>query len=314
MSLSMPDPADPTSDYVAAVDAAWGDPETWIAEGLQWGHLDQIRRTINQRVTGDPELPAINWFFQQVAPHRPLPLDRVLVIGCGASGLETRLVQSGMVASAVALDLSPRALALAAQAAAAAGLTSVVHRQADMNALPLGTPDLQPGSFDAVFAVAGIHHCANLEGLYATVAQLLVPGGWFFLDEFIGPNRFQWSDLQLGLVNGVLSTLPDALVKTGTGQLRRGYVRPTVDNVLDVDPSEAVRSADIVPLLPRWFTIECQRGYGGNLLHLILSQIAQNFHNDPGGYLTRMIALEDWCLSQGMLTDDFAVILARKQP
>lgn len=300
-----------SSNFANAVDAAWGDPAAWAADGQQWTHLDQVRRTINRRVTGDADLPPLTWFFQRVAQETPLPLGRILVLGCGAAGIENRIVQSGWAAAAVALDLSPRALALAAADAQAAGLTTVTHRLADINALPVGDPDLQPGSFDAVLGIAGVHHCANLEGLYAAVAQLLKPGGWFYLDEFVGPNRFQWPEIQVGLISGFLSALPDPLARTGAGHLRRGYLRPTVRQVIAVDPSEAVRSAEIIPLLPIWLRVEGVFGYGGNLLHLALAQIAQHFHDDPDGVLTRLIALEDWCLAEGLLKHDFAVILAR---
>ncbi len=301
-----------TSDFAHAVDAAWGDPADWIAEGQHWTHLAQVQHTINRRVTGDPGLPALTWFFQRIAGEKPLPVGRVLVLGCGSAGIENAIVQSGWALEAVALDLSPRALALAADQASKAGLHGVKHRLADMNALPVGSPDLQPGSFDAVLGIAGVHHCANLEGLYSAVVQLLKPGGWFYLDEFIGPSRFQWPDLQVGMISGFLSALPDPLARTGAGHLRRGYIRPTVQQVIAVDPSEAVRSAEIVPLLPTWFTVEGIYGYGGNLLHLSLAQIAQHFHDDSGGYLARLIALEDWCLAERLLAHDFAVIVARK--
>lgn len=302
----------PTPIFADAVDAAWGDPAAWTASGQQWIHLAQVRHTINRRVTGDPDLTPLAWFFQRIGQTSPLPLARILVIGCGSIGIETLIVRSGWASEAIGLDLSPRALAIAAQRAAADGVTGVKHYVADLNALPIGNPDLQPGSFDAVFGIASVHHCGNLEGLYSAVSDLLKPGGWFYLDEFIGPNRFQWPEVQVGLISGFLNALPDALVRTGAGHLRRGYLRPTVEQVMAVDITEAIRSAEIVPLLPTWFTVEGTYGYGGNLLHLALAQIAQNFHQDPEGYLTRLIALEDWCLGAGLLTDNFAVILARK--
>lgn len=309
MTLASPDTVPAFAD---AIDAAWGDPAAWTAEGQHWTHLARVQQTINRRVTGDAGVSALTWFFRRIAEEKPLPLGRILVLGCGSAGIENAIVQSGWASEAIALDLSPRALALAADQAAAAGLTGVRHCVADMNALPVGSPDLQPDSFDAVFGIAGVHHCANLEGLYSAVSHVLKPGGWFYLDEFIGPSRFQWPDTQVGMISGFLSALPDHLARTGAGHLRRGYLRPTVQQVIAVDPSEAVRSAEIVPLLPTWFKVEGIFGYGGNLLHLALAQIAQHFHDDSDGYLARLIALEDWCLAERLLADDFAVILSRK--
>ncbi|KJV08605.1 hypothetical protein VZ95_16720 [Elstera litoralis] len=299
--------------FIAAVDAVWGDPAVWVAEGDQWTHLPQIEQMVNRRVTGDPDCRPLAWFFHQLGQAQPIPLPRVMVVGCGSAGVELGLVRNGWAHEAVGVDISPRALARVADAARAEGLSGVTHRQADMNALPIGEEGFEPGSFDAVFGISGVHHCDNLEGLYAGIATLLKPGGWFYLDEYIGPARFQWTDLQVALISGVLATLPEPLVRTAIGIVKRGYRRPTPAEVIAVDPSEAVRSDEIVPLLPGWFTIESFRGYGGNLLHLLLAQIAQNFRDDPDGLLTRLIALEEHYLANGLLRDDFAVILARKR-
>ncbi|MDX2104174.1 MAG: class I SAM-dependent methyltransferase [Alphaproteobacteria bacterium] len=309
----MTDQATAVTGFTTAVDAAWGDPAVWTAHGQQWTHLDRVRQTINRRVTGDPHVAPLTWFFRAVDQEHGLPLTRVLVLGCGSMGIETEIALAGWAQDIIAIDLSPRALAIAAAKSQAAGLTSVTHMQADMNALPLGAHGFEPGSFDAIISISGVHHCANLEGLYAACAKLLKPQGWFYLDEFVGPSRFQWPEVQVGLINGFLAALPEAYLRTAHGHIRRGYLRPTVDQVIAVDPSEAVRSTDLLPLLSLWFSVHVVRGYGGNLLHLALAEIAQNFHTDQDGYLERLIDLEGWCLAERLLVDDFAVIMARNR-
>jgi SAM-dependent methyltransferase len=301
------------SEFISAVDAVWGDPATWVAEGDQWSHLPQIMATINRRVTGDPDCQPIAWFFHTVGQQQAIPLGKIMVLGCGSAGVEQDLVRKGWVQEAVGVDLSPRALERMTEAAATEALPGVRYRQADMNALPLGTADFEPGTYDAIFGISGVHHCDNLEELYAGIAGLLKPRGWFYLDEYIGPARFQWTPTQVALVSGFLAALPESLARTRSGILKRGYRRPTPADVIALDPSEAVRSDKIVPLLPSHFTIESFRGYGGSLLHLVLAQIAHNFRSDPDGLVSRLIELEEQSLSDGLLTDDFAVIIARKR-
>ncbi len=304
----------PTSPaLIETLDALWGAPETWVANGDQWLHLEQVSATINRRVSGDSTLKPLGWFFQQISREQATPVARVMVIGCGTAEIELDVVRNGRALEAVGIDLSSRALARAAKAVATEGLAGVHHHQADMNALPIGKPDFEPGSYDAILGMFAIHHCENLEGLYAAVSRLLKPGGWFCLDEYIGPSRFQYPDPQIALVNGFLAALPDRLVMTRAGILKRSFVRPTPEQVSRVDPTEAIRSHDIVPLLARQFNIMSFRGYGGNLLQLVLADIAQHFQNDPDGALTRLIALEEQMLAEGQLTDDFAVIVARKR-
>src|SRR5262249_28405763 len=154
------------------------------ADGLHWVALPAIRRAINRRVTGDPELAPLAWFCRGRAPF-----GRALVLGCGGGQLERDLVAAGQVREVVATDLLPRALAHAEASARAAGLGGIRYVQADMNRLAL---DEAP--FDVVLGVYAVHHCAELEALFEAVDRLLVPGGWLYLDEYVGPNRFQCTD------------------------------------------------------------------------------------------------------------------------
>ena len=81
------------------------------------------------------------------------------------------------------------------------------------------------------------------------------------------------------------------------------------------DPSEAIRSAEIVPLLKDYFDVIEFKGYGGSLLHLVLEGIAGNFvPGDPLAteWVERLSAIEDQLILEGRLAHDFAVIIARK--
>jgi SAM-dependent methyltransferase len=310
--MSHPVPTDPFDPHtVAQLDTVWGDPATWTAHGLHWTHLPAVRAHIAKCVSGDPALPSLDWFFLEVALEHHLPLKRVLVLACGQGHVEREIVLRGWAESAVALDLSPKILDLARSQAQAEGLRIEYH-QADMNRLPLGQAPFEVGSFDAVVGVAGVHHCADLESLYARVAALLVPGGWFLLDEYVGPDRFQWPDTQVRHVNELLDMLPHRLRTTRDGRLKGNLRRPSVEEVIAVDASEAVRSSELVPLLARHFDVVALRPYGGAILHLLLADIAQNFAAEAEApYLNSLIAAEDELYRAGRLEHDFACVIAR---
>ncbi|RZJ19349.1 MAG: methyltransferase domain-containing protein, partial [Haliea sp.] len=243
------------------LDAAWGDPASWVANGLQWTHLEEIQALINRRVSGDPATSPMAWFAGHVQAAGALPLRRALVLGCGAGRIERALHEQGWVREIVAFDLSPKALDTAREAAA--GIDSIQYVLASMDELPVGVPPFLAGSFDAVFGVASVHHCARLDNLYTAVSRLLAPGGWFFLDEYTGPDQFQYTAAQLGQLTALADLLPDRLLTTLSGQVRRGFRAPTVAEVVAVDPSEAVCSSSILPLLQEHFDIVAQRPYGG---------------------------------------------------
>lgn len=297
---------------IRRVDEVWGDPDNWEAEGWHWTHLPAIQRMNSRHVTGRSDLSALAWFFERVASEQALPLGRALVLACGGGHLERLLITSGWVREIVAVDLSPRSLATAEAAAKAQGVTGIRYQQGDMNRLDV------TGPFDAVFNVSASHHCSNLEGLFEAVKRLLKPGGWFYTDDFVGPSRFQWSDQQVLHINRLLQMLPDRFVHSRSGWCRRVFYRNDAKVVSDFDPSEAVRSAEILPLLHRHFQIETCRGYGGGLLHLALANIAHNFDvaesGDPTGpaYLDLLIEASDQLRRTGRTQDDFAVAIARQ--
>lgn len=294
------------------LDAAWGDPQTWQANGLQWTHLPAIKAMMYRRVSGDPGLSLMRWFARQVARTRSLPLGRVLVLGCGAGDAERNLLEHGIAREIVAFDLSTKVLEEArARAAPGAPVTWV---QADMNHLPVGEAPFLPGTFDAVVGESCVHHCENLEGLYDAVNRLLVPGGWFFMDEYIGPDRFQYPPALIRQINALSDLLPDRLLTTHSGQVRRGFRAPTVEEVVAVDPSEAICATRIIPALAGRFHIEQQRPYGGALLHLLLADVAQNFMDDQGQqWLHSLMETEEEAYRMGTLDHHFACVIARSK-
>lgn len=286
------------------VDAVWGDPTAWEAAGRQWGTLPAVRRMMNRHVTGDETLAPIDWFFRRVEAEQSLPLRRGLVLACGDAGLERALIRTGRLAEVVAVDLSPRVIATAEKAARNEGLTGIVYRQADMNALDVAGP------FDAVFSSSALHHCENLEGAFGAIRQVLKPGGWFFLDDYVGPDRLQHDAAQVMQINRLLQVLPDNLVTNAAGYSRRDFRAASVAEVIALDPSEAPRSSDILSVMRATLAVETVRPYGGNLLHLVLANLAQNFDDAPE-YLELLIEASDHLRATGRCRDDFAVAVAR---
>lgn len=87
---------------------------------------------------------------------------------------------------------------------------------------------------------------------------------------------------------------------------------PTARSVIAVDPSEAVRSAEIVPLLRQHFDIREYKPLGGTILQFLLADIAGNFEPDEAGarLLEMLFAIEDALIDAGHIESDFAYIVA----
>jgi len=83
--------------------------------------------------------------------------------------------------------------------------------------------------------------------------------------------------------------------------------------MIAADPTEAIRSAEILPLVREHFTVIEERSLGGGLLHNVLGDIAQNFRpEDPAdrAVLERFFAAEDVAMADGTIGTDFATITA----
>ena len=76
---------------------------------------------------------------------------------------------------------------------------------------------------------------------------------------------------------------------------------------------EAVRSADIIPLMRRYFEFVEEVRYGGTLLNLILEEIAGNFGDteEDLAVLTPLFDAERLAIATGELPSDFSVLVAR---
>src|SRR5207237_3019737 len=138
------------------------------------------------------------------------------------------LLGRGLVQRLDAYDLADGAIEQARRLASAAGLRGVHYHIADLDTLALPA-----ASVDAVFAHQSVHHVERLEALYATVRDSLRPGGVFHLHEFVGPSRFQWTDAQLRLVNGLLDELPARLRRLPSRAANPALGGPTVDDMVE---------------------------------------------------------------------------------
>jgi SAM-dependent methyltransferase len=294
---------------------AWSiSPEQRAEEaGWYWMAHPSVQKRINTQISGYPDCDAYGQLARVPAGRGwLLPISRAVSLGCGFGALERSLISRGMVREIRGYDLSEAAITEARRLAREQQLRNVTYHVADLEQLTLPTR-----SVDAVFAHQSIHHVEGLERLFSQIRRALKPGGIFHLHEFVGPSRFQWTDAQLSLVNEYLCSLPLRLRRLPSGGGSKPAVqRPTVDAMIAADPTEAVRSSEILAVLRGYFTIIEQHQIGGALLHLALGDIAQNFDADEPDdslHLERLFALEDRMMAEGAIRSDFVVVTASRE-
>ncbi len=288
---------------------------TWkLGRGIYWLEHQEVLRRINLKVSGDPDIDAVSYFMGLLkAWGYELPLERALTLGCGAGDLERRLAGYGLFLRHDAYDISEKSVEMAARAAKESGFTNIYYQTTNINKVLLPEE-----TYDVVFGFGSVHHLSRLEHVFSEVNKSLKKDGIFFLNEYIGPSFFQWTDRQIEVINSILKILPKRLkqVVTNPEFYKEHYTRPSVEEVQGVDPSEACRSEEILPLLESFFDVVIIKQTGGALLHSLLTNIAGNFRTENEvdiELLKAIFMIEDALMREGDIKSDFAVIVARKK-
>ena len=126
----------------------------------------------------------------------------------------------------------------------------------------------------------------------------LRPGGILYLDEMISPSRTYWNDETFAEYRRLYKLIPEEL------RLHDELPLPIQGD----DPSEAIRSGEILEQLSIGFDIEHFRGYGGNILAIMCPNIRMD--RAPAEFISTMIDFEKQRLSAGD-QPFYAVIVAK---
>ncbi len=212
-----------SADYARRVGEHWARRETAVRS---WWQSPVVVAEIQRRITGDAAKRVEEYFRDRYCQR---PLGRGLSLGAGGGGLERSMLELGVCEEILGIDISaPRVeRANAAIPEALRGrLAFECHNLEDWR------PD---GSFDLVIARDVLHHIARLESLCEAFGQMLGPGSLLYVDEYVGPARFQWTDKQLEVIGRLLDRLSPALVADlvePTAGARRRARRPTVEDMI----------------------------------------------------------------------------------
>jgi len=297
---------------ISRVNTVWSAAGALNGRDGYWMANRVVRACVNRRASGDPAQDSYARLVRLLTEMGwTLPAERAVSMCCGTGELERGLAGLGIARRIIGYDLAETAIAKARAQAGIAGLSQVEYEVRDLERDGLGQRNV-----DVIFAHSAVHHISRLEELFDEVHAALRPGGIFHLNEYVGPDRFQWTDRQMAEINDFLESLPDRYRRLPGGGLRSRLTRPTVAEMLRHDPSEAVRSSEIEALVVERFHIVERRALGGTLLHMALHDIAQNFdpdENEDQARLQRLIDREDQLMADGGLGSDFLVLVAQRK-
>jgi SAM-dependent methyltransferase len=274
-----------------------------------WVPSMALQRHVNRTMTGDPEN---DWLTHARGHLLAREIPRTLIVGCGDGFIERALVRMDGIGTILAVDADAAAVGRARRHAERRGMTRISHGVLDpeAEALPVGPWDL-------VIVHDALHHAARLEEAFAGIERVLSPRGQLVFVEYVGPDRFQYSDDRMEIVQRYLRMVPERLRKDpDTGRIHWSRERLDAAQLARARPFEAARSQDILPLARRVFAAQGEYPGGGGLIHPLLSGFSRNFGQAPAEeerLLQVLCDAETHLAGKGLLPSDFAVFVGRRR-
>jgi SAM-dependent methyltransferase len=266
----------------------------------RWWQHPAILRHINQRVCGRPLegfSAGLNARCREVVGSR-LPLERGISVGGGTGVKEMALLKAGIVKRFDVFEVAEARISAGREIAAREHLNAqIAFIQGNV------FEDLdQDASYDLVHWNNALHHMPDVERAIEWSWQLLRPGGLFYMDDFVGPTYFGWTDQMLLAASAVRQSLPDRLLvnpRNPAALLPRVLQKVDPEKLKQSDPSEAADSGRILDCAIRRFPGAEVVLTGGVIYNLALSDVLANLTEKDQALLSRLLLLDDQCVGAG---------------
>jgi len=278
----------------------------------RWWQHAQIIRHINRTVCGkaiDGFSAGLNVLASRLLEGQA-PLQKAISVGGGTGVKEIKLVRDGIVKSIEVFEVARARIAAGEKLARAQHLEHAVHFVCG-DAFELRD---KAGQYDLVHWNNALHHMPDVEAAIQWSWKVLRTGGLFYMDDFVGPSRFQWTPQMLLVASAVRQALPARLLvnpRNSSALLPRIVKKVDAEKLRQSDPSEAADSDRIIPYLKERFPHVSITQTGGVIYSLALSDLLANFACDEDWQLLdRLLIVDDMCTAMGITL--YAAALALK--
>lgn len=281
---------------------------------VRWWQDARIIAHINKRVCGENVAGFSQGLIQKIkADHAlELPFHQGISVGCGTALKEIHLVKENIVAHFHLYELSDERIEIGKKNIERAGLSSRLQ-YIKGNAFDLVK---EAGCYDLVHWNNSLHHMFDVLQAVQWSKKILRSGGLFYMDDFIGPTGFQWTDRQLELASRVREIFRGSTYISdprGKGDLPTEMTRPNAARLWQDDPSEAADSSNILDAIKATFTKPFIQTTGGVIYHLALKDMLANFdHEETDSILLDLLLLIDELVAD-LGENHYAVALAIKE-
>lgn len=308
--MSLPDIESSLDSAAAHWDRAFG---SWASAERREEHYALASRLYQERYQSGYFGPDggdwLDWVRRTLCADGPF--ERALVLGCGLGDGLFDMHRRGIARRLHGVDLSPAAIERAGEEAAAAGF----ERDVTFAVGDFHERVAEEGAFDAVFLIMSLHHALDLDRVLGHAHEALAPGGVVIANEYVGPDRWQHTWVQLAGIKLLLTVLPRPLRRRADGSVKGRIGRPTIEWMLENDPSEAACSAAIPARLAAHFELVHRVDYGGGIAVPVLDEIIGNFRADDErslAWFDAVARLDRWAWRSGLVPSANALLVGRR--
>lgn len=238
---------------------------------IHWWSIPRVRERWNKKITGNTNINYSDYVVNNYLKNKKNL--RMISPGCGSGTNETKFAKHNCFSRVEGFDLSREKINIANENAKKLQLSNLHYFEEDANSFDFGHE-----RYDIILFHSSLHHFKNPKTILEKTHKAIKENGFLLINEYIGPNRFQWTDEQLKKANYYLNKVPPKYRRLwNSDHIKKKIYRPGLLRMFLSDPSEAINSEDILPQTRRIFTKLKEKPYGGNLLHLIFKDISHNF-------------------------------------
>lgn len=287
---------DPARQQAAAY---WSQQTLEKRRRLSWGNFRTIRHHVTRRIV-DRDMYSISAALLERAKARydlALPLQHAVSIGAGTASKELSLAVAGYVSYWDCFDLSDARIEAGKRRAEEKGVRDKMRFRRE-DAFQAECP-----KYDMVFWSQSLHHMFDIGEAIDWSVSHLKSGGVFVMDEFVGPNRFQWTDEMLHAAKVARERLEDrhlVIPEAPEKRFPRVMPRPSPDAVAKADPTESVCSEDILGEIQTRLPGADIVHIGGVIYHVALSGILTNFGEEDEPLLSDLLAYDSELADKGL--------------
>lgn len=241
-----------------------------------------------------------------------LTFEHGVSVGFGNGQKEFELIKEGIVKKFTLFELSDIRIEMAREQARKLGFEDKVNF-------------VNGDCFNYVFTEKvdfvhwdnSLHHMFNVDDAVKWSYQILEHEGIFYMNDYVGPTRFQWSDDVLKLCTRIRNVLPDIYLKDPhdpTKLIDRTVSPPDAKKIEETDPSEAVDSSRILETVKKYFPNAEVTLTGGTVYHAGLNDILSNIDESDmkdKAILDLLLIIDEFATKSG-IESHYATVLGEK--